>query len=83
MKARKRILDIRKHSKAHSNEDLWFYNDSSPDNQPRHSVKKTLRNDRKSMLMDYYGHNPSDDSTTEKSKKESAFIVDWQMSDAF
>jgi hypothetical protein len=82
MKARKRILDIRKHSEiAPSNENLWFFSENSSNNQSFSSQRKSTRNDHLSILKEDYNRQGPDSKA--KSRKECPFIVDWQMSDAF
>lgn len=84
MKARKRILDIRKQSRiAHSNENLWFFSEASTDDSQLNAKRKSVRNDRLSILRDDYNRYSLDDSGRSNKKKECPFIVDWQMSDAF
>ena len=83
MKARKRILDIRKQSRiTSSNENLWFFSDNSTDNQSIAAKRKSVRNDRLGILKDDYNRYSLEDSAR-KNKKECPFIVDWQMSDTF
>lgn len=84
MKARKRILDIRKRSRiTSSNENLWFFSEGSADNQSITAKRKSVRNDRLSILKDDYNRYSLEDSGRNKKKKECNFIVDWQMSDTF
>ena len=84
MKARKRILDIRKQSRiASSNENLWFFSDDRTDDQSIAAKRKSVRNDRLSILRDDYNRYSLDYSGRESDKKECPFIVDWQMSDTF
>jgi len=82
MKARKRMLDIRRESRiTSSSENLWFFSDDRADDQSITSKRKSVRNDRLSILKDDFNRYSLDDSSKDKSKKESPFIVDWQMSD--
>lgn len=84
MKARKRILDIRKHSRiASSRENLWFFSEDSTENQSIVEKRKSVRNDRLSILKDDYNRYSPEDSGKNRNKKECAFIVDWQMTETF
>jgi len=84
MKARKRILDIRKQSRITSaNENLWFFSDDRADDQSPSAKRKSVRNDRLSILKDDYDRYSLDNSGKDNKKKECPFIVDWQMSDTF
>jgi hypothetical protein len=84
MKARKRILDIRKQSRiTSSKENLWFFSDDRTDDQSIEEKRKSMRNDRLSILKNDYNRFSSEDSDKDKNKKECHFIVDWQMSDTF
>ncbi len=84
MKARKRILDIRKQSRiASSNENLWFFSDDRTNDQSIDAKRKSMRNDRLSILKNDYNRFYSQDSDKDKNKKECSFIVDWQMTDTF
>jgi len=84
MKERKRILDIRKQSRiAPSNENLWFFSEDSADNQSRTAKRKSVKNDRESILNEDFNRYSLDNSGKDMRKKESPFIVDWQMSDTF
>lgn len=83
MKARKRMLDIRRESRiTSSSENLWFFSDDRADDQSITSKRKSVRNDRLSILKDDYNRY-SLDSDKDSKKKECPFIVDWQMSDTF
>jgi hypothetical protein len=83
MKARKRILDIRRQSRiTSSNENLWFFSDDRTDDQSIAAKRKSVRNDRLSILKDDYNRYSLDSDKNNK-KKECPFIVDWQMSDTF
>lgn len=84
MKARKRILDIRRQSRINSSsENLWFFSDDHTDDQSIAAKRKSVRNDRLSILKDDYNRFSLDNSGKDTKKKECPFIVDWQMSDAF
>ncbi|HEY6913945.1 MAG TPA: hypothetical protein VI413_04645 [Paludibacter sp.] len=84
MKARKRIFDIRKHSRTtFSNENLWFFSEENSDNQAIPAQKKSGRNEGFDAIENYYSRYSFEEPEKEKSKKESPFIVDWQMSDSF
>jgi len=84
MKARKRVLDIRKHSRIDSsNENLWFFSEDSADSQSITPKRKSVRNDRLSILSEDYNRYSLEDSDSKMNKKECPFIVDWQMSDTF
>jgi len=84
MKAQKRVQDIRRHSRiASSNENLWFYSEDSADIQSIAPKIKSVKNDRLSILKDDYSRYSLDDSDRDRNKKESPFVVDWQMSDKF
>lgn len=80
MKARKQNFNIRKLSGiASANENVWFFNEASADNQSNTAKRKTVRNDRMSISTDDFSRNSLDIPNKETSKKESPFIVDWQM----
>lgn len=84
MKARRRILDIRRHSRVSSaNSNLWFFSEDSSNNQSLTAENKSVRNDHMSVLREDYDRYFNDYSIQEKNKKECNFIVDWQMSDKF
>ena len=84
MKARKQVLDFRKHSRiASSNENLWFFSEDSADSQSIAPKRKSLRNDRLSILNEDYNRTLHEGSDSKTDKKECHFIVDWQMSDTF
>lgn len=84
MKAGKRILDIRRQSRmTSSNENLWFFSEDSTANQSIAEKRKSVRNDRLSILRDDYNLYGTEDSGKARTKKECAFIVDWQMTEAF
>jgi hypothetical protein len=84
MKARKRILDIRRQSRiGSSNNNLWFFSDDHSEDQSIAAKRKSVRNDRLSILRNDYNRYTLDDSGRDNKKKECPFIVDWQMSDTF
>lgn len=84
MKARKRILDIRRQSRiTSSSENLWFFSENHSDDQSIAAKRKSLRNDRLSILKDGYNRYSLDDLGRGNKTKECPFIVDWQMSDTF
>lgn len=84
MKATKRILDIRRQSRITSNsENLWFFSDNHTEDQSIAAKKKSVRNDRLSILRDDFNRYTFDDSGRDNKKTECPFIVDWQMSDTF
>lgn len=84
MKARKRIVDIRKHSRTiFSNENLWFFSEENSDNQAIPAPKKSGRYEGFNSIENSYSHYSPEESEKEESKKECPFIVDWQMSDSF
>ena len=84
MKAQKRVQDIRRHSRiVSSNENLWFYSEDSADIQSITPKIKSVKNDRLSILKDDYNRYSLDNSDRDRNKKESPFVVDWQMSDTF
>ena len=84
MKAQKRVQDIRRHSRIASyNENLWFYSEDSADIQSIAQKIKSVKNDRLSILNDDFSRYSLDYSDKDRNKKESPFVVDWQMSDKF
>jgi len=84
MKARKRILDMRKQSRiTSSNGNLWFFSEDRADDQSTIAKRKSVRNDRLSILKDDYNRYSLDNSGKDSKKRECPFIVDWQMSDTF
>jgi hypothetical protein len=62
---------------------LWFFSDDRTDEQSIAAKKKSVRNDRLSILTNDYNRYPLDNFGRDNKKKECPFIVDWQMSDAF
>jgi hypothetical protein len=84
MKARKQVVDIRRHSRiASSNENLWFFSEDRAENQSIALKRKSLRNDRLSILNEDYNQTSHEGSDRKINQKECPFIVDWQMSDTF
>ena len=84
MKARKRIVDIRRQSRiTPSSENLWFFSENNSDDQFTAAKRKSFRNDRTSILRDDYDRYSLDNSGRDNKKKECLFVVDWQMSDIF
>jgi len=82
MKARKQASDIRRHSRIDpSNKNLWFFSENSADSQSIAPKRKSLRNDRLSILNEDYNRTSNEDFDSKMDKKECPFIVDWQMSD--
>ena len=84
MKAKKQIVDIRRQSRiAPSSENLWFFSENNSDDQFATAKKKSVKNDRTSILRNDYDRYSLDNSGRDNKKKECPFIVDWQMSDIF
>jgi hypothetical protein len=84
MKARKRIFDIRKHSRTtFSNENLWFFSEENSDNQAIPAKKKSGRNESFEAMENSNNFYSFEGPEKEESKRECPFIVDWQMSDIF
>lgn len=84
MRARKRILNIRSQSRiAIPKENVWFFSEDSAIIQSPVIERKTIRNDRLSILNDDYSRYSLENSGRDGNKKGCAFVVDWQMSDAF
>jgi len=84
MKAQKRVQDIRRHSRSvSSNDNLWFYSEDSADIQSIAPKLKSVKSDRSSILKDDYERYSPENSGSDRNKKESPFVVDWQMSDTF
>ena len=84
MKAQKKVHDIRRHSRIVSSDDnLWFYSEDSADIQSIAPKIKSVKSDRLSILKDDYNHYSLDNTDRGLNKKESTFVVDWQMSDKF
>ena len=83
MKARKRILDVRRQSRITStSENLWFFSDDRTEEQSNAAKRQSVRNDRSSILRDDYDRYSLSNLGRDNKKKECPFIVDWQMSDA-
>jgi len=81
MKAKKRILDIRRQSRiTSSNENLWFFSDDRTDGQSIAANRNSVRNDRPSILRDDFNRYSDEDFERDNNKKQCPFIVDWQMS---
>lgn len=84
MRARKRILTIRNQSRITiPKENLWFFSGDNTITQSPVIERKSLRNDRLSILNDDYNRYLLENSERDRNKKGCTFIVDWQMSDAF
>lgn len=84
MRVRKRILDTRKQSRiAQPKKNLWFFSEDNVINQSSVSENKSFRNDRTSIFKDDYTRYSQGNSELSRTKKECAFVVDWQMADAF
>jgi hypothetical protein len=86
MKARKRISSsFRKARTASSRENIWFYAESNPANQlqDNENGQKSVKNDRFSILNNDYKRVDPEVQERKKEKKDSSFVVDWQMSDVF
>jgi hypothetical protein len=84
MKARKRILNIRKQSRINlPKENLWFFSEVGTINQSSVPERKSFRKDRLSILNDDYDRYSLENSEKNRNKKECSFVVDWQMSDTF
>jgi len=84
MRARKRILNIRNQSRiAIPKGNVWFFSEDSAIIQSPVIERKTIRNDRLSILNDDYSRYSLENSGRDRNKKGCAFVVDWQMSDAF
>jgi hypothetical protein len=84
MKVRNRIISLRKQSRiAQPKNNLWFFSEESVMNQSSVTEKKSFRIDRASIFNDDYTRYSQGNSQLTKVKKECAFVVDWQMSDAF
>ncbi len=84
MKARKRILNIRKQSRiGNSRENVWYSSEESLERQSPVSERKSWRTDHLSILSEDYDRFSLDYSERSKNKKECPFVVDWQMNDTF
>lgn len=84
MVVRKRILEIRKQSRITlPKENVWFYSEGSAANQSQDSERKSLKNDRLSILNEDFSRYSLENSGRNRNKKLCSFVVDWQMSDAF
>ena len=84
MRARKRIINIRNQSRITiPKEDVWFFSESSAVSQSPVNERKSIRNDRLSILNDDYNRYYLENSGRGGKKNGCSFVVDWQMSDAF
>ncbi|MDP2337545.1 MAG: hypothetical protein Q8N05_14090 [Bacteroidota bacterium] len=84
MRVRKRIISLRKQSRiAPPKKNLWFFSEDSVINQSPVTEKKSFRNDLASIFNDDYTRYSQGNLEHTRVKKECAFVVDWQMSDAF
>lgn len=84
MKARKRILNIRKQSRIGSpKHDLWFFSEDTGSNQSPNAERKSSMKDRLSILNNDYSREALRSSELKRNKKECTFVVDWQMTDTF
>ena len=83
MKMRRRLLAIRKESRISiPKENIWFFSEGTT-SQSSVSEKKSVRNDRQSILNDDYDRYSLNKSVKSSAKRGNSFVVDWQMSDAF
>jgi hypothetical protein len=84
MKVKKKILHIRKQSRIEiPKESLWFFSEDSVEKQSPVIKRKTIRNDRLSILKDDYDRYSGNFSERNKDKEDCTFVVDWQLSDTF
>jgi hypothetical protein len=84
MRVRKVIISLRRQSRiARPKKNLWFFSEDSVMLQSPVSEKKSFRNDRASIFNDDYTRYSQGNSELTRTKKECAFVVDWQMADAF
>lgn len=82
MRARKRILNIRKQSRiAAPKENLWFYTESHTESSTPVSNTKPFKNDRFGIFNDDYTRYAQGNSGRSYLKNQSSFVVDWQLSD--
>ena len=78
MKTRKQIRETRRHSgNSFSNVNLWYYSEGNPDGQVTPPSRKSIRNDRESLMNNAL----TIQQNADRIKGASEFIVDWQMSD--
>lgn len=74
MKTRKRILDKPNHSDiTSSNESIWYYSESTTDNNTFSNDQQSARNDFSSVKST----NQNNQDLSKKSKR--LFIVDWEI----
>ncbi|MBA4410428.1 MAG: hypothetical protein C0397_13515 [Odoribacter sp.] len=79
-----RIFNFRNKSRISiPKKDIWFYSDGSTIPESPVSENNSTRNDRLSILDDDYNRYSLENSGRSRNKKESPFVVDWQMSDEF
>ena len=84
MRARKRIINIRNQSRITiPKEDVWFFSEGSAVSQSPVNERKSIRNDRLSILNDDYNRYSLENSGRGGKKRGCSFVVDWQMSDAY
>lgn len=84
MKARKRILNIRKQSRiASPKHDLWFFSEAGGAEQSSNNERKSFLKDRLSILNNDYSRDSLKSSELKLNRKECTFVVDWQMIDIF
>lgn len=82
MRARKRILTIRKQSRiAAPKENLWFYTESPTVIPSPVSNNRPIKNDRFSIFNDDYTRYSQGNSGKSHLKNQCSFVVDWQLSD--
>jgi hypothetical protein len=84
MRAHKRILNIRKQSRIDlPKQNLWFYSEQEAILSSMVTEKKSMRNDRFSILNDDFTRYSHGNSELARSKKECSFVVDWQLAGNF
>jgi len=64
-------------------ENLWFFSESGSSSQSTINKKKSIKNDRLSIIQDDYERYSASDSGMNNTKRDCNFVVDWQMSEAF
>lgn len=84
MRAKKRILDIRKQSRiATPKQNIWFYEEEVLTSQRPGSQINSFQNERSPIIRDDFTKYSLEKQYYSRTKKECSFVVDWQLEDSF
>lgn len=77
---KRRIIEIRKQSRdSLPKSDIWFFSEDSYTYPTPKSTRKELKSKQQSDLMEDRRRNTLDYFGNRKQKRESLFVVDWQI----